>query len=412
MKNFLVYDTNADYLADKALWNYNLPNVCRIEDYDGNNNRKVIFNRNNGLYDILWVKISDTTQKRITHNVLNPSEGYKPIALRVIGENFLGLGEHSRWMALKYMYFDNMSNTETGTRPFVENAQNGSLTNVGMTWDETSVYTPKTSTYTQEQLNTSRYKADWTNINYSWPDLSFSDGINVEANFQNTTRVSKQYDWAYLPSDAFNNYYITAGTIGSKTPLPEGLFYVDNVRGWHSDPVSNNRFLPSLYTEDNKWVVSENTSEFTYPTHALTRIHGKDATDKIVSKYASASPIDTSSVTYVGKCDYQTRLEQLKPFYCCSQYKTLGTSAGDWYLPACGELAFIIPDLKHIRARLAEISSVYPEDCMSSLANTTYWSASEYGWYYAWYVYTNNGHVSNRFKNHLFTVLAFLQYDA
>ena len=411
MKNFLVYDTNADYLADKALWNYNLPNVCRIEDYDGNNNRKVIFNRNSGLYDILWIKVSDTTQKRITHNVLNPSEGYKPIALRVIGENFLGLGEHSRWMSLKYMYFDNMNTTETGTQPFLTNAQNGSLTNIGMTWDETSVYTPKTSTYTQEQLNTSRYKADWTNINYQWPDLSFGSGTYNDDKFVNTTRVSSTYDWAYLPSDQFTNYYITAGTIGNKTPKPSNLFYVDSLRGWHSDPVSNNRFLPSLYTEDNKWVVSENPSEFT-ASHSLRYIHGKEATQKIVTEYATASPIDTSNVTYVGKCNYTTRLQQLKPFYCCSQYRTLGTSAGDWYLPACGELAFIIPDLKHIRARLAEISSIYPEDCMSSLANANYWSASEDYWNNAWYVSTNNGRVYGLNKYYQLAVLAFLQYDA
>ena len=365
MKNFLVYDTKTNFLNDKALWNYNLPNVCRVANYD--NQQKVIFNRNNGLYDILWVKSSDTTVKRVTHNVLNPSEGYKPIALRIIGENFLGVNEPSRWMSLKYMYFDNMSTTETGTRPFVTNAQNGSLTNIGMTWDETSVYTPKQANgsyvYTQEQLNTSRYKSDWTNITYQWPNISFNDGINVEANFQDTTRVSKQYDYAYLPSDNFKNYYISEGTIGNVSPLPAGLFYVDTLRGWHSDPVSNNRFLPSLYTEDNKWVVGSNPSEFTYPTHALTRIHGKEATQKIFTEYSSASPIDTSSVTYVGKCDYQTRLEQLKPFYCCTQYRTIGTDSGDWYLPACGELAFIIPDLKHIRTRLAEINSLYPEDC-------------------------------------------------
>ena len=405
MKYFLFYNTRPLYLSGRELWTSNIPNICRIDDYDGNGTEKIIFNRDIGLYDILWEQISDPSTKRVTHEVLNPNEGYRPIALRIIAENFLGDNEPSRWIALKYMYFDNMNTTETGTQPFIQNAESGSLSNVGMTWNETSTYTPKTSTYTQEQLNTSRYKQDWTNINYTWPDLSFSDGTYRDDNFTNTTRVSSTYDWGYLASDAFANKY----TGSNYSPNPSALFYPDTLRGWHNDAVSNNRFLPQLYAEDNGWVVSENPSEFGV-SRALTYIHGKRATQQIVSKYANAAPL-SGNTQYLGKCNYTTRLQELKPFYCCSHYHTPGTSAGDWYLPAIGELVFIMPDLAKIRTRLSEIHALYPNDCISSLASTYYWSASEYYWNYAWSLPTGNGYVSCYPKSNRFSCLAFLEYS-
>ena len=82
------------------------------------------------------------------------------------------------------------------------------------------------------------------------------------------------------------------------------MFYDDPLRGWHNDANSNSRWLPSLYTENGNWVVNKFPSEFVYPTHSLTRIRGKEATQKIVSKYVSAAPL-SGSTTYVGKCLYE-----------------------------------------------------------------------------------------------------------
>ncbi len=90
-------------------------------------------------------------------------------------------------MSLKYMTYS----IDPKTKNLVGSS---SLTNQGMTWDETTVYTPKTAVYTQEQLNTSDWKEDYTNINYAYPDVSI---------IVNNIKASESFTWGYLPSDTF-----------------------------------------------------------------------------------------------------------------------------------------------------------------------------------------------------------------
>lgn len=87
----------------------------------------------------------------------------------------------------------------------------------------------------------------------------------------------------------------------------------------------------------------------------------------------------------------------------CAMFKP-GYRDGEWYLPAVGELGFIMPRFKVINNKLLALGSsgVQLDDY------STYWSSTEYDEYNAWTVYTGNGNVLNGTKDSNNYVRAFL----
>ena len=81
-----------------------------------------------------------------------------------------------------------------------------------------------------------------------------------------------------------------------------------------------------------------------------------------------------------------------------------GYGEGEWYLPAVGELGFIMPRFKVINSKLSALGS----SGVQLSGNDFYWSSTEYSGSLAWIVGPSNGYVSNNPKNHSNYVRAFL----
>ena len=79
-------------------------------------------------------------------------------------------------------------------------------------------------------------------------------------------------------------------------------------------------------------------------------------------------------------------------FEYVNSYKTEGTLAGDWYLPALGELSAIYGNMSVLNAALGKIAAM-------RLVTSYYWSSSENSNYYAWELYFTNGTVGDLTKN-------------
>ncbi len=78
----------------------------------------------------------------------------------------------------------------------------------------------------------------------------------------------------------------------------------------------------------------------------------------------------------------------------------------DWYLPAIGELAFIIPRFKFIRDK---INGALIASSKGIIFPTGYlWSSSEWNSRYAWYIDTINNCVDNSGKGDYYYVRPFL----
>ena len=91
-------------------------------------------------------------------------------------------------------------------------------------------------------------------------------------------------------------------------------------------------------------------------------------------------------------------------FEYVNSYKTEGTQAGDWYLPALGELNAIYGNKDILNIALGQIGG-------TELGTGDYWSSSEYSRNDAWMLYFNKGYVGDYGKgynnHHVRPVLAF-----
>ena len=85
----------------------------------------------------------------------------------------------------------------------------------------------------------------------------------------------------------------------------------------------------------------------------------------------------------------------------CHLYSTDGISTGNWYLPACGELAYIMPRFNEIQNALDTVGGGQLG------ANYIYWSSSEYSSNRARLVGTRGGNVGDSNKNNTFYVRCF-----
>ena len=96
---------------------------------------------------------------------------------------------------------------------------------------------------------------------------------------------------------------------------------------------------------------------------------------------------------------------------CCDMFYTEGTYQGDWYLPACGELGYIMPSFNKINDAIDKMHTAYGSSVGVDLRNDNlYWSSTEYSSKYARYVGANYGGVNSGSKDGNFIyVRAFLK---
>ena len=88
---------------------------------------------------------------------------------------------------------------------------------------------------------------------------------------------------------------------------------------------------------------------------------------------------------------YGSSVTNYAPGYCYN-FTTTGTSKGQWYLPAQGELyASVWTNKSTVDAGLSAAGG-------ASIQNGWHWSSSEYASYYAWYVHAYNGSVGWHYK--------------
>ena len=80
----------------------------------------------------------------------------------------------------------------------------------------------------------------------------------------------------------------------------------------------------------------------------------------------------------------------------CWTYKDAANSGTQWYLPAIGELGYIMPRCNEIQAGLAAVSAVQLD------SSSAYWSSSEDASYYARYVAMEAGYVNSSGKNYTY----------
>lgn len=170
------------------------------------------------------------------------------------------------------------------------------------------------------------------------------------------------------------------------------------------DPIayySGSPYCPSPYLSDG----SRNWEYYTTASsayNALSDFNGKSNTDVWCSQATAQSDWKTaSSITNVSEVGYH-------PAACCTwRYHTIGTSQGDWYIPAAGELGYLIVRANTI---LTSIINVGGSSGVETLTAFEYiWSSSEYSRYEVWDV-GDNFYMSHTGKSSAVSVRAFVRF--
>lgn len=262
-----------------------------------------------------------------------------------------------------------------------------------MSLAEMSTATPNTGAFTHEGINWGGYQQDITDL----PNLT---KVPIISNSASTN------DWSRLGSETNYNgnfRYHNSGETG------DGLWYYSTSADTFSE--GWNRACPSPFkgtspfepdAELNPLYAKEGTATADYD--------GKGNTEKILAHMADES-WKTSETIHKTSSNVAEDSKNYHPAAaCCWRYSTPGTTQGQWYLPACGELGYIIPRMNTLNKILNAIPNANggTSKALSLSTNNYYWSSSEYSSYTARHVYTGNGNVTNHSKYNYFYVRAVL----
>ena len=197
--------------------------------------------------------------------------------------------------------------------------------------------------------STSASPMKWSNVTV---DTSLTNHLKVSSTRQTgftDTGYVPALDSGYLPSDQFTDYN------SSVDPLANYRSNADKIPSPYLGDKPNPDYYGPISDCDN----------------TLSDFDGKGNTDVLVglgSDYIAAN--------------------------AARNYKAAGAEEIEWYLPAAGELGYILPRHNKIQEALTKLA-------VSKLDNTYfYWSSTEYSKYDAWYVSTKLGSVNSSSKKY------------
>ena len=243
-------------------------------------------------------------------------------------------------------------------------------------------------------------------MNYTTPDVGSSSGQNMYWGGYGTNASLPNYDVVnYIGDNGNLNNGVVQGTTGYAY-LPSDQFSSVAGLDGHSNYYYNNskKYAPSPFNADG----SRNEAYYTtaYSTaNAFSDFDGVGNTAVLTDLATSQSDWQTATtITNNSGAGYY-------PAACCAwRFHTAGTEQGQWYLPACGELGYVINRISAINETINKVLSIYASVVAVAVRTSYYyWSSSEYGANYARFLYTDYGSVNYHNKNVNICVRAFLR---
>lgn len=140
-----------------------------------------------------------------------------------------------------------------------------------------------------------------------------------------------------------------------------------------------------MVVEGGKILVVAPTEATLYWSSAAVSAGGKTTTDRETALNDWTGKTSTAAQITHNEC----KTESYAPGFCASYERVnangQGLTAGKWWLPSLGELMMIYANMRKINYALSLINGA------TQLAETWYWSSTEYSAPDAWYLYLSDG---------------------
>ena len=140
-----------------------------------------------------------------------------------------------------------------------------------------------------------------------------------------------------------------------------------------------------LVVEGGKMLVVAPTEATLYWSSAAVSAGGKTTSDRLTALDDWAGKTSTAAQITHNEC----KTESYAPGFCASYSRTnangKGLTAGRWWLPSLGELMMIYANMRKINYALSLINGA------TQLAETAYWSSTEYSATNAWGLNLDDG---------------------
>ena len=253
-----------------------------------------------------------------------------------------------------------------------------------MSLKEMDYSTPDTGSTSYKGICWGQYQLDISNMtNYTQLCYVGSNGT-VNKTVQGVTTA------AYLPSDKFTTV---------QNPYDKDTYFHYN---------NSYYYAPSPYNEDDtRNPAYYQTSSPSSSNNAMSDFDGVGNTTKLINSATAQSDWKTASTITNGEGSGYSPAA-----CCCWRYHTEGTKQGDWYLPAMGELGYIMPKFNKIQEAILTLTNAYGSSVGVRVFGGYYWSSSEYSSGTARDVFTVDGNVYLYNKGGNAYVRAFLRVGA
>jgi len=147
-----------------------------------------------------------------------------------------------------------------------------------------------------------------------------------------------------------------------------------------------------VIVEGGKMLVVAPTETALYWSSAAVSGGGYTTTDRVTAFNDWAGKQNTATQITHTECNTSS----YAPGYCAAYSRVnangKGLTAGKWWLPSMGELMMIYANMRKVNYALSLIEGA------TQLAETWYWSSTEYGATYAWHLFLNNGSANDLTK--------------
>ena len=215
---------------------------------------------------------------------------------------------------------------------------------------------------------------------------------------QAISSITAQYFQGTVAQAVFDNVFIAVTRLSDNYPLavkPKDWSSYSSASAYHVDGVL-------LVSGDKHLVIA--------PTEANLR-WGADADSHAASGNTATSDRDAAMATFDGKARTNTAVQvseyssaEVAPGYChafttvTSAYDTTKTAyarrkAGMWWLPSLGEMMMIWSNMTKINQVMSLIGG-------TPLAETYYWTSTEYSQTHAWLLHLSYGYVGSGSKKY------------